>query len=164
MIRRSIDEDRTIICEIINDAALAYRGNIPDDCYHEPYMELDNLESEISGGVEFWGWEESGMLMGIMGIQKAKDVTLIRHAYVRSNSQGKGIGGFLLNFLLSRTRGRILVGTWAAASWAIGLYKRHGFKMTAQTEKDLLLDKYWTISPRQKEASVVLLQDRFSGC
>ena len=95
-----------------------------------------------------------------MGIQKVQDVMLIRHAYVRTDSQGKGIGSLLLSYLLDQVKGRILVGTWAAAYWAIGLYERHGFKMTSPIEKDILLDKYWTISPRQKNTSVVLLQDR----
>ncbi len=160
MIRKCNDEDLDLIYEIINDAARAYRGKIPDDCYHEPYMELTQLKSELAAKVKFWGWEESGALEGIMGIQKVQDVTLVRHAYVRTGSQGKGIGGTLLKFILAELNGRILVGTWAAAYWAIGLYERHGFKMTTLAEKDLLLDKYWTISARQKKTSVVLLQDK----
>jgi len=160
MIRQCNSADLNIIHEIINDAAIAYRSNIPDDCYHEPYMELTVLKSEVDAGVVFWGWEESGTLKGAMGIQKVQDVMLIRHAYVRTDSQGKGIGSLLLSYLLDQVKGRILVGTWAAAYWAIGLYERHGFKMTSPIEKDILLDKYWTISPRQKNTSVVLLQDR----
>ena len=160
MIRQCNNADQEIIHKIINEAATAYRGNIPDDCYHEPYMELTDLQSEVDAGVVFWGREEAGVLTGVMGIQKVQDVMLIRHAYVRTGSQGKGIGGALLNYLLGQVKGRILVGTWAAAYWAIGLYERHGFIMTTPTEKDLLLDKYWTISPRQKDTSVVLLQDR----
>ena len=160
MIRQCTYEDINTIHEIINDAAVAYRGNIPDDYYHEPYMELASLKSEIDAGVDFWGWEESGTLTGIMGIQNVLDVRLIRHAYIRTAYQGKGIGGSLLKFLLEKNNGRILVGTWAAAHWAIGLYERHGFTMTTPVEKDHLLEKYWTISPRQKETSVVLLQDR----
>ncbi len=160
MIRPCDHRDLNTIHEIINDAAKAYQGNIPADCYHEPYMDFEDLRSEVAAGVEFWGWEDSGSLKGVMGIQQVKDVTLVRHAYVRTDWQGKGIGSLLLKYLLEKTTGRILVGTWAAAYWAIGLYERHGFKMTVPTEKDSLLDQYWTISARQKETSVVLLQDK----
>ncbi len=160
MIRQCNYEDLDIIHEIINDAAKAYLGRIPDDCYHQPYMDFIALRSEVEAGVQFWGWEDSGILQGIMGVQNIQDVILIRHAYVRTFSQGKGIGGSLLNYLLERIRGRVLVGTWAAAYWAIALYERYGFKMAMSQEKDLLLEKYWTISERQKETSVVLMQDK----
>ena len=159
MIRPCNKDDLDSIYNIINDAAVAYQGNIPNDCFHKPYMKLTALKAEIDAGVVFWGWEESGILQGIMGIQHVQDVFLIRHAYVAPNSQGKGIGSALLNFLLHQISGRILVGTWAAANWAVTLYERHGFKMIDLAEKDFLLEKYWTISQRQKETSVVLLQD-----
>ncbi len=159
MIRPCNKEDLDSIYNIINDAAVAYQGSIPNDCFHKPYMKLTALKAEIDAGVVFWGWEESGILQGIMGKQHVQDVFLIRHAYVAPNSQGKGIGSALLNFLLRQISGRILVGTWAAAHWAVALYERHGFKMTDPAEKDFLLEKYWTISQRQKETSVVLLQD-----
>jgi N-acetylglutamate synthase-like GNAT family acetyltransferase len=158
MIRKCKVEDLNKIHEIINDAAVAYHGEIPEDCYREPYMDLYALESEIDAGVEFWVWEETDGLKGVMGIQTVKNVTLIRHAYVRTDGQGRGIGGSLLKHLLAQVQGQMLVGTWAAAHWAIALYERHGFKMTIPGEKDLLLDEYWTISPRQKDKSVVLWQ------
>jgi GNAT superfamily N-acetyltransferase len=113
MIRRCIPNDFTAIHAIINEAAEAYRGAIPCDCWHEPYMTTSALEAEISAGVEFWGWEESGPLAGIMGIQNVRDVTLIRHAYARTAYQGRGIGGALLDFLAARTTAPLLVGTWA---------------------------------------------------
>jgi N-acetylglutamate synthase-like GNAT family acetyltransferase len=160
MVRQCSETDLVTIHEIINDAAIAYRGHIPDDCYHEPYMAMTDLRSEVDAGVVFWGWEDSGNVMGIMGIQKVQDVSLVRHAYVRTGNQGKGVGNSLLNYLLGQVKGTILVGTWAAAYWAIRLYENHGFKMVAPNEKDFLLDKYWTISVRQRDTSVVLLQHR----
>ncbi len=156
MIRRCTNIDFAIIHEIINEAAEAYRGVIPDDCWHEPYMSHAALKTEIAAAVNFWGWEESGVLTGIMGLQKVQDVMLIRHAYVRSTQQGKGIGSTLLNNLISKTEGTLLVGTWAAASWAIRLYERHGFRLVSAEEKDRLLSTYWNINERQKETSVVL--------
>jgi len=158
MIRNCAGTDIDAINKIINEASWAYRGNIPDDCYHEPYMNLTDLESEINAGVDFWGWEECDVLVGVMGIQKVHDVTLIRHAYVSKANQGKGIGSRLLSFLMKQTTGPLLVGTWAGAYWAIGLYERHGFSLVPTTEKDRLLSTYWNISERQKETSVVLTQ------
>ena len=160
MIRRCSDADFREIEAVINEAAQAYRGVIPADCWHEPYMTASALETEIAAGVEFWGWEESGALVGVMGLQRVRDVTLIRHAYVRTADQGRGIGGALLRFLTERATGPLLVGTWAAAVWAIGLYERHGFRLVSPAEKDTLLSTYWTISPRQKETSVVLVSSR----
>jgi GNAT superfamily N-acetyltransferase len=159
-IRRCSKSDLAAIEFIINDAAEAYRGIIPGDCWHEPYMPGSELEGEINAGVEFWGWYESGNLLGVMGIQKVRDVTLIRHAYVRRVSQGRGIGSALLNALAGQVKGPLLIGTWAAALWAIRLYERHGFRLVSIAEKDRLLSAYWNISPRQRETSVVLVHGR----
>ncbi len=148
--------DAPAIFAIVNDAAQAYKGVIPADRWHEPYMPMDELMAEIAAGVAFSGWEEAGALQGVMGIQPVKDVHLIRHAYVRTERQGQGIGGALLAHLLVRTSGRILVGTWAAAEWAIAFYRRHGFRLTDTEEKTRLLKTYWTVPDRQIETSVVL--------
>jgi GNAT superfamily N-acetyltransferase len=158
MIRPCTDADFAAIHAIINEAAEAYRGKIPDDCWHEPYMSEAALRRELDAGVEFWGWEDSGVLDGVMGLQQVRDATLIRHAYVRTRAQGKGIGGALLQFLADRARGPLLVGTWADAAWAIRLYQRHGFRLVGPEEKDRLLATYWSISPRQTETSVVLVR------
>ena len=141
---------------IINSAAEAYRGVIPSDCWHEPYMSLQQLESEIAAGVEFYGHETDGALIGVMGIQQVRDVDLIRHAYVQPGSQHRGVGSDLLAHLRSLTTRRILVGTWAAAEWAIRFYARHGFAPVSAPHKTMLLKTYWTISERQIETSVVL--------
>lgn len=162
MIRRCADADFSVIEGVINEAAQAYRGVIPADCWHEPYMTVCALDTEIAAGVNFWGWDESGALIGVMGLQQVRDVTLIRHAYVRSAHQGRGIGGALLDFLADRATGPLLVGTWAAAVWAIRFYERHGFRLVSAAEKDRLLDTYWSIPSRQKETSVVLSSTRYS--
>jgi N-acetylglutamate synthase-like GNAT family acetyltransferase len=156
MIRRCTADDVPAIDAIINEAAAAYRGVIPPDCWHEPYMTRDHLVDEIAAGVEFWGWDDDGSLVGVMGLQTVRDVTLIRHAYVRASHQGRGVGGALLTRLGRETAGPVLVGTWAAATWAIRFYERHGFRLVGGDEKDRLLQTYWTISPRQRETSVVL--------
>lgn len=156
MIRRCTRDDIDAIEVIINQAAQAYRGVIPPDCWHEPYMPRRELLEAIAAGVDFWGWEDEGALQGVMGIQTVADATLIRHAYVRPGQQGRGIGGALLDSLTSKASGKLLVGTWAAAEWAIRLYQRHGFRLVGPDEKDRLLSTYWKISPRQKETSVVL--------
>lgn len=163
MIRRCADADFSVIEGVINEAAQAYRGVIPADCWHEPYMTVSALDTEMAAGVNFWGWDESGALMGVMGLQQVRDVTLIRHAYVRSAHQGRGIGGALLDFLADRGTGPLLVGTWAAAVWAIRFYERHGFRLVSAAEKDRLLDTYWSIPSRQKETSVVLSSTRYSS-
>jgi GNAT superfamily N-acetyltransferase len=119
-------------------------------------MSASELQSEIDAGVNFWGCEEAGVLIGVMGIQRVRDVHLIRHAYVRRDHQSKGIGGAVLKFLLDQEPGRILVGTWAAAEWAIRFYQRHGFRLLSPEEKSKLLRTYWNISERQEETSVVL--------
>jgi len=159
MIRPCTDADFDTIHSIINDAAAAYRGVIPADRWHEPYMSNDELRHEIQSGVRFWGYEDNGELVGVMGIQDVQDVTLIRHAYVRTANRGQGIGGKLLAELRKLTARPILIGTWAAATWAIRFYEKHGFGMVTPEEKDRLLKKYWAIPERQVETSVVLVED-----
>lgn len=157
MIRECRDSDVPAIEAIVNEAASAYKGVIPSDCWHDPYMSRAELVSEIAAGVSFSGWEECGDLVGVMGLQRVRDVTLIRHAYVRASFQGRGIGSALLTELCAKASGRLLVGTWAAARWAIRFYERHGFHLVPPDEKDRLLSAYWTVSPRQRETSVVLV-------
>ena len=157
MIHPCTDEDIPEICAIVNDAAQAYKGVIPADRWHEPYMPLEELKREIAAGVTFWGCTEKGRLAGIMGMQPVKDVTLIRHAYVKTELRNRGIGGKLLAHLLGRVDGRILVGTWKAADWAIRFYAKHGFQLTGEEEKNRLLKTYWNIPHRQIETSVVLI-------
>jgi N-acetylglutamate synthase-like GNAT family acetyltransferase len=156
MIRRCTDADVSAMDAIINDAAEAYRGVIPADCWHEPYMTRAHLVAEIAAGVDFWCWDEDGVLVGVMGLQKVRDVTLIRHAYVRPSHQSRGVGAALLSTLAAQTAGSLLVGTWAAAEWAIRFYERHGFRLVSTEEKDDLLNTYWTIPPRQLQTSVVM--------
>jgi GNAT superfamily N-acetyltransferase len=155
-IRPCRDDERTEILAIVNAAAVAYREVIPADRWHEPYMPAEDLDAEIEAGVEFWGFEWGGTLVGIMGIQPVRDVHLIRHAYVSPDRQRGGIGGALLEHLLESTPGAILVGTWAAAGWAIDFYRRHGFVQVTPERKDELLREYWDIPERQVETSVVL--------
>jgi GNAT superfamily N-acetyltransferase len=156
MIRRCTDHDIPVIESIVNEAAERYRGAIPDDCFHEPYMSRAALESEIAAGVNFWGWDERGELIGVMGVQQVRDATLIRHAYVRTRHQGRGIGGALLKSLKEQVTGPLLIGTWSAAEWAIRFYQGHGFRLVPAEEKNRLLSTYWTIPDRQRETSVVL--------
>ena len=141
---------------IINSAAEAYRGVIPADRWHEPYMPAEELDHELAAGVEFWGYEADGKLVGVMGIQAVRDMDLIRHAYVLPGSQGRGIGGALLEHLRGLNGRPMLVGTWAVAQWAIAFYRRHGFELTSPVLKTALLRTYWTIPDRQIETSVVL--------
>jgi len=155
-IRACRDNDRATILAIVNAAAEAYRGVIPADRWHEPYMSRDELDREITAGVAFWGYEENGWLTGVMGIQSVRDVDLIRHAYVLPSSQRLGIGGALLEHLRQLSSRRILVGTWEAADWAIRFYRRHGFELLAPARKAALLKTYWNIPDRQIEVSVVL--------
>ena len=143
MIRLCTEDDVPALHDIINDAANAYRGKIPDDCWHEPYMSLDQLRKELDTGVVFWGHEEESALAGVMGIQQVQDVSLIRHAYVRTACRSTGIGGSLLSHLKSLTTRPTLVGTWAAAVWAIRFYEKHGFRLVDRDEKNRLLGKYW---------------------
>ncbi|MDX6672986.1 MAG: hypothetical protein QOH11_404 [Solirubrobacteraceae bacterium] len=155
-IRPCGDDERTAILAIVNGAAEAYRGVIPADRWHEPYMDLGELDGEIAGGVAFWGYESDDTLLGVMGIQPVHDVVLIRHAYVAPGSQRRGVGGALLAHLRRLTAERMLVGTWAAADWAIRFYRRNGFELVSPERKTALLQTYWTIPDRQIEASVVL--------
>ena len=157
MIRQCESTDFGTMYAIVNDAAQAYRGVIPADRWHEPYMPEAELAHEIADGVVFWGYEVDGALVGIMGIQDVQDVTLIRHAYVRTAYQRRGIGGKLLAHLCTLTGRPLLVGTWADATWAIRFYERYGFRMVAPEVKDRLLRRYWSIPARQVETSVVLV-------
>jgi GNAT superfamily N-acetyltransferase len=141
---------------IINLAAQRYHGAIPADCWHEPYMTADQLAAEIAAGVEFWGAETDAALAGVMGIQHVLDVDLIRHAYVLPGFQGKGIGGLLLTGIAGDTSRPVLIGTWAAAGWAINFYQRHGFEIVRSDEARALLKMYWSVPDRQVETSVVL--------
>ena len=156
MIRKCTESDFSLIFEIINDAAIAYKGIIPGDRWHEPYMPKEDVRSEIEDGVTFWGYEKSGELLGVMGIQDKGDVALIRHAYVRTRSRKQGIGKSLLLYLESLTDKPILVGTWKAAAWAISFYEKNGYTLVSEKEKDWLLRLYWSIPERQIETSVVL--------
>ena len=148
---------------IINDAAQAYRGIIPADRWHEPYMPREELEHEIADGVAFWGAERDGRLVGVMGIQDRGDVALIRHAYVRTSERRKGIGEALLAHLETLTAGPILIGTWGAATWAIAFYEKHGYRVLPRPEIVRLLHKYWCIPERQVETSVVLANARWKS-
>ncbi|HST02296.1 MAG TPA: GNAT family N-acetyltransferase [Usitatibacter sp.] len=142
---------------IINEAAEAYRGVIPADRWHEPYMSREELRQEIAAGVEFSVLVDDGRMVGVMGVQQVRDALLVRHAYVRKAAQRQGTGSALMKHLLANMRGRVMVGTWAAAQWAIRFYERHGFRLTAPDEKDRLLSTYWSIPDRQRETSVVLI-------
>src|SRR5262245_22331114 len=155
-IRLCLDDDRAATLAIIDSAAEAYRGVIPADLWHEPYMPRDELDSEIAAGVVFWGYEADGRLIGVMGLQSVRDVDLIRHAYVLPSSQRRGVGAALLEHLRRSTTRRILVGTWEAADWAVRFYQRNGFELVPPARKTALLKTYWNISARQIEASVVL--------
>ncbi len=163
MIRPCDNSDFEIIYSIINDAAKAYNGVIPEDRWKDPYMSRDELKHEIAAGVVFWGYEEDDKLIGVMGIQKVQDVTLIRHAYVRSARQYQGVGKKLLSRLRRQIRRPILIGTWANAVWAIRFYEKNGFRPVSPEEKDRLLKKYWSIPERQVETSVVLADQTWFG-
>jgi GNAT superfamily N-acetyltransferase len=155
-IRLCRDDERSAVLAIINAAAQAYRGVIPDDRWHEPYMPADDQANEIAAGVAFWIYEMDGVLLGAMGLQPVRDVDLIRHAYVLPGNQRLGIGSELLAHLRRLSARRMLVGTWAAADWAIRFYQRHGFALVSPAAKATLLKSYWTIPDRQIETSVVL--------
>jgi N-acetylglutamate synthase-like GNAT family acetyltransferase len=161
MIRRCEIRDFELIYDIVNDSARAYEGVIPKDRSREPYMSKQELQHEIDEGVAFWGYEENGSLAGVMGIQPVQDVTLIRHAYVRTGSQRRGIGAYLLSHLQNLMPGPVLIGTWAVALWAIRFYEKHGFQMVRPQQKDRLLRRYWTVPERQIEASVVLADPKW---
>jgi N-acetylglutamate synthase-like GNAT family acetyltransferase len=153
--------DLPAIFSIVNDAAQAYRGIIPADRWHEPYMPLEELKQQIREGVEFWGCEAAGEIVGVMGIQDRGDVCLIRHAYVQTAHRRKGIGDQLLQHLEAMAAKPILIGTWSAAAWAIRFYEKNGYRLLARAEVDRLLRRYWTISERQIETSVVLANARW---
>jgi N-acetylglutamate synthase-like GNAT family acetyltransferase len=157
-IRPCTAQDHDAILEVINDAAEAYRGVIPQDRFHDPYMPREQLELEIEHGVRFCGFDQDGRLLGVMGLQDVADVTLIRHAYVRTSHRRRGIGGRLLSDLRAKASRPLLVGTWAAAEWAIAFYRRHGFEMVPRDQVPLLLRRYWSIPERQIETSVVLAE------
>jgi len=155
-IRACRDDEHGVILAIVNEAADAYRGVIPPDRWHEPYMTSGELQGEIDAGVAFWGYELEGRLVGVMGIQRVRDVDLIRHAYVLPASQRHGVGSALLEHLRSRSTQRMLVGTWAAAEWAVRFYRRHGFELVSREQTAMLLRTYWTVPDAQIERSVVL--------
>ncbi len=161
MIRKLTDEDFNTILAIVNNAAVAYKGKIPADCWKEPYMPTAELKEEIESGVQFYGITENGTAVAVMGIQPVGDVTLIRHAYTLTSHQRHGYGEKLLTYLLNLAQTpRILVGTWTAAPWAIKFYQKHGFVLLSREETNKLLKKYWSIPERQIETSVVLDQER----
>jgi N-acetylglutamate synthase-like GNAT family acetyltransferase len=164
MVRPCSNADFEALYAIVNDAAEAYRGAIPADRWREPYMPREELRREIEQGVKFWGYEDKGELVGVMGIQDVQDVTLIRHAYVRTAHRQQGIGGKLLWLLRLQARGPLLIGTWAAATWAVRFYQKHGFRLVSPEEKSRLLKKYWTIPERQVETSVVLAEEDGGAC
>jgi N-acetylglutamate synthase-like GNAT family acetyltransferase len=161
VIRQSVEADFVAILTIVNDAANAYHGVIPADRWREPYMSTEELAREIAEGVVFWVAEQDGRLSGVMGIQDKGDVALVRHAYVASTTQRTGVGTRLLRHVERLVDKPILIGTWAAASWAIAFYRRNGFTEVASDDKDRLLRTYWSIPARQIETSVVLANGRW---
>jgi GNAT superfamily N-acetyltransferase len=156
MITRCEENDFAIIHEVINDGASAYKGIIPADRWHDPYMPAEELKKQMEEGVEFWRYREAVRIVGVMGIQFKGEVTLIRHAYVRTSERKKGIGSKLLQHLGSIATTPILIGTWSDAKWAIEFYRKHRFELLSENEKNKLLKKYWSIPDRQVETSVVL--------
>src|SRR4030067_2360318 len=163
MIRKCTESDFDVMYEIINDAARAYEGAIPAERWRDPYMPKDELREEIDGGIQFWGYEDAGRLIGIMGIQDVGDVTLIRHAYVSTAERRRGIGSSLLKVLVKQTEKPVLVGTWAGARWAVSFYEKHGFRLVSEKEKNRLLKKKMKISARQVETSVVLADAHYGS-
>ena len=158
-IRRSRTDEHGAILAVINAAAERYRGTIPADCWHEPYMSSEQLARDIAAGVNFWVYEDNDReLAGVMGLQHVKDVTLVRHAYVLPSRQGRGIGRKLLRHLEEMSDQPILIGTWADATWAIGFYEAHGYALISPQETAALLNAYWSIPPRQVATSVVLMK------
>jgi len=161
MIRRCNERDLDVMFDIINDAAQAYKGVIPDDRWHEPYMPVEELKHEIEEGVEFWGYEEAGSLIGVMGLQDKGELYLIRHAYVRTTRRKSGIGTGLLRHLEGMTDKPVLIGTWTDATWAIDFYRKNGYRPLSRAETETLLRKYWKIPERQVATSVVLANPRW---
>ena len=157
MIREYTKIDSSEILHVINNAASKYKGIIPDDCWHEPYMSEKELINELNDGVHMYGYHDNNKLIGVIGIQKVKDVILIRHAYTLTSCQSKGTGSKLLEYLLKKNQNsRLLVGTWKNATWAIQFYKKFDFILHTKEETSLLLKKYWNIPTKQIENSVVL--------
>jgi N-acetylglutamate synthase-like GNAT family acetyltransferase len=156
LIRKAVEADFAGMLAIVNDAASAYRGVIPADRWHEPYMSASELEKEIADGVVFWVAQQEGQLSGVMGMQDKGEVALVRHAYVAPTTQRSGVGTKLLRHVEGLVDKPILIGTWAAASWAVEFYRRNGYSIVASAEKNRLLQKYWSIPERQIETSVVL--------
>jgi N-acetylglutamate synthase-like GNAT family acetyltransferase len=161
VIRKCTDEDFEEIYDIINDAAVAYKGVIPPDRWHEPYMTREELKAQIEDGVSFSCYVDGSEVVGVMGIQDRGDVKLIRHAYVRTKRRNGGVGTLLLRELMEGSTKPILIGTWKAARWAISFYEKHGFRLVGEGEKDRLLKKYWAIPERQVETSVVLVDEKY---
>ena len=161
MIRPCTDNDFNDIYQIINDAAIAYKGIIPADRWHEPYMSDTELREQIAEGVVFSCYTDNDYIIGVMGIQDKDEVKLIRHAYVRTAKRNKGIGGILLKHLISSSDKPVLIGTWKDAVWAIGFYQKNGFSLIDERSKNILLKKFWGVPERQIETSVVLTDGRF---
>jgi N-acetylglutamate synthase-like GNAT family acetyltransferase len=161
MIRKGTAEDFDEVLEIINDAAIAYKGIIPPDRWHEPYMQKEELQAQIDDGVTFSCCVDGNKIVGVMGIQDKRDVDLIRHAYVRTDQRNSGIGSRLLLELINGSKKPILIGTWKAANWAVRFYEKHGFSLVNEEDKNRLLKKYWTIPDRQVETSVVLVDEKY---
>jgi N-acetylglutamate synthase-like GNAT family acetyltransferase len=161
VIREAELTDILEICAVINDGASAYRGVIPEDRWHEPYMRADEVASEIEAGIQFSCYTEDGEILGVMGVQDKGHVVLIRHAYIRTAARRRGIGAELLSTLIHTTDKPILIGTWRAAEWAIDFYQKHGFEVLPDYKAQELLHKYWKVPTRQMETSVVLADQRF---
>ncbi|MGE0486061.1 MAG: GNAT family N-acetyltransferase [Gammaproteobacteria bacterium] len=161
LLRAARDADFAAIAAVINAAAEAYRGVIPADCWHEPYMGDDELAAEIAAGVCFSVLEQGGVIVAVMGSQDRGEVVLIRHAYVAPAAQRRGLGTRLLQHLRATTDRPVLIGTWAGAHWAIDFYRHHGFRVIAGAAKDTLLARFWTVPPRQATNSVVLAGTRY---
>ncbi len=163
MISECTPADFESIFDVINDAAVAYRGAVPADCLTEPYMSREALRHEIDHDVAFSGFVEGDTLLGVMGLQHVADVSLIRHAYTRTTDQGRGIGGALLEHHQRQIGRPMLIGTWKAATWAIRFYEGRGFRLVDEPQKDMLLKRYWTVPARQAAESVVLVDARWLG-
>lgn len=161
MIRKATEQDFEAIFNVINDAAIAYKGVIPSDRWHEPYMTREELEVQIKDGVKFLCYVDNSEIVGVMGIQDKTDVELIRHAYVKTKQRNIGIGTMLLQKLTQDSTKPLLVGTWKAAHWAIKFYEKNGFCLVDEVEKNYLLKKYWAIPDRQVETSVVLVDENY---
>jgi len=162
LIRKSNATDSEPMLALVNAAAQAYRGVIPEDRWREPYMSAEELQQEIARGVDFWVAQDRDRLLGVMGIQDRAEVELVRHAYVEPTAQGKGVGTRLLRHVLGLASKPVLVGTWADATWAIEFYRKNGFTPVPATDKDRLLRQYWSIPDRQIETSVVLANGRWT--